>query len=197
MSARPTTALSAEEISTIVLRLAREIGADHPRGVTIVGLLKGSVFFVADLVRALEVPCAVDFLALSSYVAGERRVRILKDLDKDVTGKDVIVAADVVDTGLSLRYVIDLLERRGAREVEVCALLDRPGRRILPVPLRYCGREAGEEFLVGYGLDYADRYRNLASIHVVDPATITEDREAFEAAVFGAEPAVSVDDLPE
>jgi hypoxanthine phosphoribosyltransferase len=197
MTPRPTTALSAEEISAIVRRLAGEIAADHPGGVTIVGLLKGSVFLVADLVRALEVPCTVDFLALSSYVAGERRVRILKDLDEDVSDEDVVVATDVVDTGLSLRYVVDLLERRGACHVEVCALLDRPGRRILPVPLRYCGLEAGEEFLVGYGLDFADRYRNLPSIHIVDPATITAERGPFEAAVFGFDHAVSTDNSPE
>ena len=94
-------ALSADEIAAIIVRLAGEIDADHPDGVEIVGLLKGGVFLVADLVRALTVRCTVDFLALSSYVAGERRVRILKDLDQDVTGRDVVVAADVVDTGLS------------------------------------------------------------------------------------------------
>ncbi len=194
MTVGPTGALSSEEIAAIVSRLAGEIADDHPDGVTIVGLLKGSVFLVADLIRAISVPCTVDFLALSSYVAGERRVRILKDLDQDVSGQDVIVAADVVDTGLSIRYVVDLLERRGARRVEVCALLDRPGRRILPVPLRYCGTETGEDFLVGYGLDFADRYRNLPSIHVVDPETVSEQRAVFEAAVFGPPRAVSVPD---
>ena len=193
MTAGPTTALSAGEIAAIVDRLAAAIDADHPGGVTIVGLLKGGVFLVADLVRALTVPCTVDFLALSSYVAGERRVRILKDLDKDVTGEDVIVTADVVDTGLSIRYVVDLLERRGARRVEVCALLDRPGRRIVPVPLRYCGAEAAEDFLVGYGLDFADRFRNLPSIHVIDPEAVSRDPASFEAAVFGPLPAVSAE----
>jgi hypoxanthine phosphoribosyltransferase len=197
MTAGPIGALSAEDIAALVARLADEIAADHPDGVTIVGLLKGSVFLVADLVRALSVPCTVDFLALSSYAAGERRVRILKDLDRDVSGQDVIVAADVVDTGLSIRYVVDLLERRGARQVEVCALLDRPGRRILPIPLRYCGTETGEDFLVGYGLDFADLYRNLPSIHVIDPETVTESRASFEAAVFGPARAVSTPEPPE
>jgi hypoxanthine phosphoribosyltransferase len=194
MTDGPTAGLSAGEIAAIVSRLAREIDADHPGGVAIVGLLKGGVFLVADLVRALTVPCTVDFLALSSYAAGERRVRILKDLDKDVSGEDVIVAADVVDTGLSIRYVIDLLERRGARHVEVCTLLDRPGRRILPVPLKYCGTGATEDFLVGYGLDFADRYRNLPAIYIVDPETISREREPFEAAVFGPDRAVSTAD---
>ncbi len=157
----------------------------------IVGLLKGGVFLVADLVRALTVWCTIDFLALSSYAAGERRVRILKDLDQDVTGRDVVVAADVVDTGLSIRYVVDLLERRGARRVDVCTLLDRPGRRILPVPIRYCGTTVTEDFLVGYGLDLGDRYRNLPSIRVVDPDAVAADRAGFEMAVFGQEGAVS------
>lgn len=191
MNFRPTVELSAGEIATIVSRLAGEIAADHPEGVVIVGLLKGSVFLVADLVRALNVPCTVDFLALSSYSPGERRVRILKDLDEDVSGLDVIVVADVVDTGLSIRYVVDLLERRGARRVEVCSLLDRPGRRILPVPLRYCGTEITEDFLVGYGLDLADRYRNLPAIHVVDPEGISRERGVMEAALFGWAGAVS------
>ena len=191
MTGGPAAALSADEIAAIVARLAGEIDADHPDGVEIVGLLKGGVFLVADLVRALTVRCTVDFLALSSYVAGERRVRILKDLDQDVTGRDVVVAADVVDTGLSIRYVIDLLERRGARRVDVCTLLDRPGRRILPVPLRYCGTEITEDFLVGFGLDYADRYRNLPSIHVVDPEGISRERGVMEAALFGWAGAVS------
>ena len=185
MRSGPAAALSADEIAAIIARLAGEIDADHPDGVEIVGLLKGGVFLVADLVRALTVRCTVDFLALSSYVAGERRVRILKDLDQDVTGRDVVVAADVVDTGLSIRYVIDLLERRGASRVDVCTLLDRPGRRILPVPLRYCGTEITEDFLVGFGLDYADRYRNLPSILVVDPDAVSADRRSFDAAVFG------------
>ena len=137
MSTRPTVALSAAEIGSVVQRLAAEIDDDHPDGVTIVGILKGSVILVADLVRAMTVPCVVDFLSLSSYSPGARRVRILKDLDRDVTGEDVVIVADVVDTGLSMRYAVDLVEARGARKVSVCALLDRPARRILSVPLSY------------------------------------------------------------
>ncbi|HLX78661.1 MAG TPA: phosphoribosyltransferase family protein [Acidimicrobiales bacterium] len=191
MTVAPTAPLSAGEIASLVDRLASEIGADHPDGVTVVGVLKGSVFLVADLVRALSVPCTVDFLSLSAYTPGERRVRILKDLDRDVSGEDVVIAADIVDTGLSIRYAVDLVQARGARNVRVCALLDRPARRILPVPLEYRGAEVGEDFLVGYGLDYAERYRNLASIIPVDPDQLKADPQSFEGLVFGSQGAVS------
>ena len=191
MTVAPTASLSAGEIASIVDRLAGEIDADHPDGVTIVGVLKGCVFLVADLVRALTVTCTVDFLSLSAYAPGERRVRILKDLDRDVSGEDVVIAADIVDTGLSIRYAVDLIAARGARNVRVCALLDRPARRILPVPLEYRGAEAGEDFLVGYGLDYAERYRNLSSIVPVDPDRLKADAETFVALVFGPQGAVS------
>lgn len=196
MTRRPAALLPADEIAGIVERLAGEIDADHPEGVMFVGLLKGSIFFVADLMRALRVPCEVDFFALSSYAPGARRVRILKDLSQDVSGKDVIVVADIVDTGLSLGHVVELVRDRGARTVEVCALLDRPGRRIIPVPLRYLGREVGDDFLVGYGLDYGERYRNLCQVVVVDPEAIATDRTGFETALFGTETAVSVERDP-
>jgi hypoxanthine phosphoribosyltransferase len=193
VTTRPAALLSAEEIARIVRRIAGEIDADHEDGVVVVGLLKGSVFFVADLVRALNVPCEIDFFALSSYAPGERRVRILKDLTEDVSGKDVIIVADVIDTGLSIGYVVDLVRARGARTVEVCALLDRPARRIIPVPLRYLGRPVGDGFLVGYGLDYAERYRNVRAIVPVDPDTLTEERDAFESALYPARTAVPVE----
>lgn len=190
MTTRPAALLSAEEIARIVRRIAGEIDADHEDGVVVVGLLKGSVFFVADLIRELRVPCAVDFFALSSYAPGQRRVRILKDLTEDVSGKDVIIVADVIDTGLSIGYVVELVRARAARNVEVCALLDRPARRIIPIPLRYLGRPVGDGFLVGYGLDYAERYRNLRAIVPVDPDVLINGRDAFETALYGAHTAV-------
>ncbi|MGA8296012.1 MAG: hypoxanthine phosphoribosyltransferase [Acidimicrobiales bacterium] len=191
MTSRPTAVLSAEEIARIVERLAGEIDADHKDGVVLVGLLKGSVIFLADLVRALGVHCEVDFFALSSYSPGARRVRILKDLSHDVAGKDVIVVADIVDTGLSIGYVVDLVRARGARTAKVCALLDRPARRIIPVPLAYLGLPVDDDFLVGYGLDYAERYRNLREIVPVDPDTLSTERASFESSLYGGETAVS------
>ncbi|MGB9111929.1 MAG: hypoxanthine phosphoribosyltransferase [Acidimicrobiales bacterium] len=193
MSTRPTALLSAEEIARIVDRLAGEIDADHADGVMLVGLLKGSVFFCADLIRALKVPCEIDFFALSSYAPGERRVRILKDLSHDVTGKDVVIVADIVDTGLSIGYVVDLVRARGARTAEVCALLDRPGRRIIPVPLRYLGLPVDDDFLVGYGLDYAERYRNVRAVVPVDPSALAADRAGVERALYGGKTAVPVE----
>ncbi len=164
----PRRLYSAPELADIVGRLAREISADHPEGVVLVGVLKGSVFLVADLLRRLGVPVQVDFLSLSAYAPAARRVQVLKDLDLDVSGRDVVLVEDVVDTGLSARYVLDLLAGHGARRVRVCALLDRPGRRIIPLEVDYRGAEAPESYLVGYGLDLADRFRNLPDVLVVD-----------------------------
>jgi hypoxanthine phosphoribosyltransferase len=180
----PAALLSAEEISGLVSQIAAKIDADHPEGVTIVGVLKGCVFFMADLVRALKVPCTADFLALSAYSPGAAKVRVLKDLDRDVEGEDVVIVADIVDTGLSIRYAVDLVEARGARHVRVCSLLDRPARRIVPVPLAYLGLETDIEFLVGYGLDFAERYRNLPEVVEVDPNWLRDEGASFEQRVF-------------
>lgn len=167
-------ALSEGEIASIVRRLAGEISRDHPDGVVLVGLLKGSVCLVADLARNIEVPCAIDFLALSPYGAGGERVALAKDLDVDVTGRDVVVAVDIVDRGLTVSYVLRLLAERGAASVQVCTLLDRRSKRLLPVELAYVGTETGEEYLIGYGLDLEERFRNLASLRVVDPTVIRQ-----------------------
>lgn len=161
--------MSAEEIAACVRDLGGRISRDHPGGLVVVGVLKGGVCLVADLVRAVTVPCVVDFLALSSFTGEATRVRILKDIDIDVKGVDVVLVEDVVDTGLSASYLVRLLEERGAGQVSLCTLLDRPQRRIVPLALRYVGFEAPDAYLVGYGLDVAGRYRNLPGIYVVDP----------------------------
>ncbi len=167
---------SPDELAELVARLAGEISADHPEGLVLVGVLKGGVILVADLLRSVEVPCVVDFVALSPYAGRHERVKVLKDLDLDVTGLDVVLVEDVVDSGLSARYLIDLIAARGARRVRVCALFDRPSRRIVPVPLAYLGRKAPEGFLVGYGLDAAERYRNLPGVRVLDPVDFEAQR---------------------
>jgi hypoxanthine phosphoribosyltransferase len=159
--------LSEGEIADIVGRLAAEISLDHPDGLVLVGLLKGSVCLVADLARRLDVPCAIDFLSLSPYGASGQRVTLSKDIDVDVTDQPVVLAVDVVDRGLTVSYVRRVLSERGARSVDVCTLLDRPGKRILPVDLRYVGKEIGDEYVIGYGLDLAERYRNLPELRVV------------------------------
>jgi hypoxanthine phosphoribosyltransferase len=167
--------LDAGELRALAARLAGEISADHPEGVVLVGVLSGCLCFLADLCRRLSVPCRVDFLALSAFGGAATRVRVLKDLDLDVSGCSVVLVEDIVDTGLSARYVAGLLSAHGAAQVEICTLLDRPGRRIVPVPLRYVGIEAPDDFLIGYGLDFAGRYRNLPSLHRADVARLEAD----------------------
>ena len=127
----------------------------------LVALLKGSVCFLADLVREMPGPCEIDFLALSAYGDGQTRVRVVKDLDLEVAGRDVVVVLDIVDTGLTLSYLLRLIALRGARSTAACALLDRQSRRLLPVDIRYVGQVIGDEYVVGYGLDLDERYRNL------------------------------------
>jgi hypoxanthine phosphoribosyltransferase len=168
--------LAPSMIAAHVRRLATEIEADHPQGVVLVGVLKGSLLFLADLARAVQrVLIEIDFLAISRYAPDSGRVRIVKDLDLDVTGRDVVIVDDLVDTGLTIAYLLQHVQGRGARRVEVCTLLDRAQRRIVPLPLRYVGLEvAGDEFLLGYGLRVGERYRNL-------PAVVRGDRSLLDA----------------
>lgn len=175
---------SPGELAAAVRRLGAAISADHPGGVVLIGVLKGSLCLLADLARRVEVDCRVDFLALSAYSGAATRVRILKDLDLDLDGCEVVLVEDVVDTGLSARYVMRLLAGRGARSVRLCALLDRRSRRILPLAVDYVGFEAPDGFLVGYGLDFAERYRNLRGLYHADPAVLESDPSAYEAAAY-------------
>ncbi len=185
MSLGLTPFLAADEIAALVARLGEEITVAHPRDVVLVGLLKDSTFFLADLLRQISSPCVVDFLALSAYHPGERRVRVMKDLDTDVAGREVVLVRDIVDTGLSVRYVLDLLRARGAQSIRLCALLDRHERHILPLEVDYCGAATDERFLVGYGLDLAERYRNLPAIYSVDPIALERDPESARLALYG------------
>jgi hypoxanthine phosphoribosyltransferase len=177
---RVRTLLDAGELAAIARRLGREIKRDYPDGVVLIALLKGSICFLADLVRELPGPCEVDFLALSSYGDGRTRVRVVKDLDLDLTGRDVVVVLDIVDTGLTLDYVLRLIALRRARSTAACALLDRQSRRLMPVEVRYVGQVISDEHVVGYGLDLDERYRNLPGLEVADEA----DLRAEPAAMF-------------
>jgi hypoxanthine phosphoribosyltransferase len=150
-----------DDLQAAVVRLGAELTAAYPRGVVLVGVLKGSVPFLADVVRAMTAPTEIDFLAISSYAEGTGRVRIVKDLDCDICGRDVVLVEDIVDTGLTVSYVLGELRRRQPSTVEVCALLDKTARRIVPVPLRFVGFSIPDEFVLGYGMDFAERYRNL------------------------------------
>jgi hypoxanthine phosphoribosyltransferase len=161
--------LDRPALAVTIDRLGRQIAADHPDGVTLVGVLKGATIFLADLVRAIpDVDVRVDFLAISRFAPDSGRVRFLKDLDLDVGGHDVVLVEDIVDTGLTLAYLMAQLRGREPRRLSVCTLLDRVTRRIVPLELRYVGHEIGDVFVVGYGLHVDERYRNLPEVVVVD-----------------------------
>ncbi|HEX3540681.1 MAG TPA: hypoxanthine phosphoribosyltransferase [Acidimicrobiales bacterium] len=171
------------ELRATVTRLAAELDAAYPDGVLLVGVLKGSVPFLADLVRAMNVAVTVDFLAISAYAKGTGRVRLVKDLDTDIWERDVVLVEDIVDTGLTATYVLGELRRRDARSVEVCTLLDKSVRRLVPVPLRFVGFEIGDEFVVGYGMDFRERYRNLAGIAAADLNALRANPDAYVEAL--------------
>ena len=154
-----------DDLSHRVQQLAEEISRDYEgRELLLVGVLKGAVFFLADVMRHISVPCEVDFMAVSSYGSATDSsgvVRILKDLDTPIEGRDVLIVEDIVDSGLTLQYLLRTLEARGPASLEVCALLTKPERRTVDLPTRYIGFEIPDKFAIGYGLDHAERYRNL------------------------------------
>jgi len=154
-----------EELQNRVRELAAEISRDYAdRDLVLIGVLKGAVFFLSDLMRQLEVPCEVDFMAVASYGSATRSsgvVRILKDLDAVIEGRDVLIVEDIVDSGLTLQYLLRNLGARNPRSLEVCALLTKPERRKVQLPTRYVGFEIPDRFVIGYGLDHGERYRNL------------------------------------
>jgi hypoxanthine phosphoribosyltransferase len=161
-----------------VVELGEEISRDYQgRELLLIGVLKGAVFFMADLMRQLTMPCEIDFMAISSYGASTDSsgvVRILKDLDINIEGRDVLVVEDIIDSGLTLSYLMRNLEAREPASLEVCALLTKPERREIDVPVRYVGFEIPNRFVIGYGLDFAERYRNLPYVGVLDPDLIAD-----------------------
>src|SRR5712691_711843 len=166
-------------LSARVAELGTEISADYQgRDLLLIGVLKGAVFFMADLMRHLTVPCEVDFMAISSYgdsTDSSGVVRILKDLDINMEGRHVLVVEDIIDSGLTLSYLMRNLEAREPASLEICALLTKPDRREIEVPVRYVGFEIPNRFVIGYGLDFAERYRNLPYVGVLDPSLIPDD----------------------
>jgi hypoxanthine phosphoribosyltransferase len=161
-----------DELEHRVRELAGEISRDYDgRRLLLVGVLKGAVFFLSDLMRHLDMDCEVDFMAVSSYGASTDSsgvVRILKDLDASIEGRDVLIVEDIVDSGLTLSYLVRMLRARGPASLEVCALLTKPARREIEMPIRYVGFEIPNRFAIGYGLDYAERYRNLPYVAVLE-----------------------------
>jgi len=163
--------ISAEEIQKRVAELGAQITADYPAGnLILVGILKGAFIFTADLARAIHRPVRMDFMGISSYGKGTTssgEVRVTKDLDSSIEGADLIIVEDIVDTGVTLSYLIGLLHNRKPRSIRIAALLDKPARRLRPVQVSYTGFSIPDEFVVGYGLDYAEDYRGLKDICVL------------------------------
>ena len=163
--------VSQEDLQRRVRELGAEISRDYDgKDLFLVGVLKGAVFFLSDLMRAIEVPCEVDFMAVASYGSSTDSsgvVRILKDLDATIEGRDVLIVEDIIDSGLTLSYLLRTLRAREPRSLEVCALLTKPERRKVELPIRYTGFEIPNKFAIGYGLDHAERYRNLPYVAVL------------------------------
>lgn len=159
------------EIQSKIAELAKRISDDYRgKDLLVVGILKGAVLFMADLVRALDIPIRIDFMAVSSYGSSTESsgiVRILKDLDQGIEGKHVLIVEDIIDSGLTLKYLVENLEARQAASVQVCTLLDKPDRRKAHVDVKYNGFKVPDEFLVGFGLDYNEKYRHLPEVYVL------------------------------
>jgi hypoxanthine phosphoribosyltransferase len=170
--------VDADMLSGRIAELGEEISADYDgRDLLLIGVLKGAVFFMADLMRHLTVPCELDFMAISSYGAATDSsgvVRILKDLDINIRERHVLVVEDIIDSGLTLSYLVRNLSAREPASLEICALLTKPSRREIEVPVRYVGFEIPNRFVIGYGLDFAERYRNLPYVGVLNERLIPD-----------------------
>lgn len=173
--------LTEEEIRAKVQELGRRISSDYAgKEVLLIGILKGAMIFLADLVREITVPTQFDFMAVSSYGSSSMssgEVRILKDLEYGVEGRNIIIVEDIVDTGLTLNYLAENLMSRDPASVKICTLLDKPSRRVEPVEIDYKGFVIRDDFVVGYGLDYSDRYRNFPCIMVLSPKVYMNEGE--------------------
>ena len=164
------TLISSTQIQQRVRELAQEIRRDHPDGVHLVCVLKGAFVFLSDLARALDGPATLDFMAVSSYGTSTKssgQVQLLKDLDSGLEGRDVVIVEDIVDTGLTLSYLQEILRARAPRNLRTACLLSKPSRRQVEVKVEYVGFTIEDKFVVGYGLDYAEQYRNLPYIGVI------------------------------
>jgi hypoxanthine phosphoribosyltransferase len=166
--------LSGEEVQARVAELGAQLAADYEgREPVLVSVLKGSIIFLADLVRAMPIPLSIDLMEVSSYgtsTESSGQVRILKDLSTPIEGREVIVVEDIIDTGLTLNYLLRYLHDKGPASIRICCLLDKPARRLAPIEIDYRGFTIADRFVIGYGLDYGERYRNLPYIGVLRPS---------------------------
>jgi len=177
--------LDQAAIARHVRRLGQEIAGDHPDGVVLVGVLKGALIFLADLVRAIpDIAVEVDFMSISRFAPDSGRVRILHDLETDIGGRDVVIVEDIVDTGLTLAYLSGQLRARGPRRLHTCTLLDRPSRRIVPQEVRYRGVVLTNEYVLGYGLHVRDLYRNVPYVIAADRDVLVARPDAYVRDVY-------------
>jgi hypoxanthine phosphoribosyltransferase len=166
--------LSGDEVQARVVELGAQLAADYEgRDPVLVSVLKGSIIFMADLVRAMPIPLSIDLMEVSSYGASTEssgQVRILKDLSSSIEGREVIVVEDIIDTGLTLNYLLRYLHDKGPASIRICCLLDKPARRLAPIEIDYRGFTIPDRFVIGYGLDYGEHYRNLPYVGVLRPS---------------------------
>ncbi len=171
--------VSEERLHQIVTGLGERISQDYKgKRLVLVSVLKGSVVFMADLMRAVRLPCRIDFMSVSSYGAGVKTsgvVKIIKDLDQPIAGCDVLVVEDILDSGMTLSYILELLLKRNPASIRLCTLFDKPERRKVDMTADYVGMSVPDKFIVGYGLDYAERYRNLPYVGVLKPSVYSEE----------------------
>jgi hypoxanthine phosphoribosyltransferase len=179
--------LGPEDLRAVLARIGREIASDHPDGVVLIGVLKGALLFLADLARAIpDVPVAVDFISISRFAPDSGRVRITQDVQMDIADRDVIIVEDLVDTGLTLSYLSAQLRARNPRTFDVCALLDRESRRIVPETVRYRGVRLEDAFVLGYGLHYRDLYRNVPFVSVGDRDEVRRRPDVYVRDLYAA-----------
>lgn len=171
MAERVEVLLSEEEVNARIRELGEQISKEYAgKSIHVIGILKGGSFFMCELAKRITVPVTIDFMSVSSYGSSTKSsgvVKVVKDLDESLIGKHVLVVEDIIDTGRTISYLVELLKGKGAADVKLCALLDKPERRVVDVKADYIGFQIPDEFVVGYGLDYAQRYRNLPYIGIV------------------------------
>lgn len=175
------TLFTEEEIESIVAKMGAQISKDYEgKNLLMISVLKGSLVFMADLMRHITVPCAIDFLSVSSYGKGTStsgEVRILKDLDRSLEGKDLLVVEDILDSGVTLSFLLKNLSARNPASIRLCTFLDKPERRRVEVKADYIGASVPDKFIVGYGLDYDEKYRNIPFVGVLKPEIYTNEKE--------------------
>ena len=178
-AAEPALLAGPDELDRHVRELAAAISADHPDGVTLVGVLKGCVVFLTDLARHLTVPTRLELVAVAPYDGAAGRTRVVKDLDRSVAGEHLVLVSGIVDTGLTADFLLRHLGDQDPATLRVCTLADKRARRILPLAVDYVAIDAPDAFLIGYGLDYAGRYRNLRGLWTADAASLADDPDRY------------------